>query len=149
MWKEKCDIARLTFLTKSMKMCIRRIRKICGFNGMGFRAKEIALDLKAVLDVSGITNYFCDYHYWSPVGPGARKGLERIFGTYKKKICEETYIDMLKDVHSYILDLKNTIPENMDYALYDTQFVLCEFNKYVRIMKREGGYYRKYKVFYI
>lgn len=131
-----------------MMQCIWRIRKIKGFNGTGFRAKEILLDLKRILDEVGMTNFFVDYECWSPVGPGARKGLNRIFRTNSNiSTTEETYFKMMQVVHNHILKVKYCIPPDMKFTIHDTQFVLCEFNKYMRISNKERGYYRKYKVF--
>lgn len=144
-WKEKVNVATLAISTKSFQQTISKIRRIKGFGGTGFRAKEIMLDVKSILDKSNFEHYFEDYEDWTPVGPGARKALCRIFSSvHIKKNSEQDYFRMLNIVHSFLLNHDHVIPKNMIYTIHDTQFVLCEFEKYMRLLNHERGFCRKY-----
>lgn len=51
---------------------------IYGFGGTGFYAKEVLLDVYRCMEVIGVYTFFNDMDSWSPLGPGARRGLGRI-----------------------------------------------------------------------
>jgi len=53
---------------------------IKGFGGVGFMAKEAVLDAMHTPALAGL---FTDRDAWCPCGPGARRGLNRLFGRPK------------------------------------------------------------------
>ena len=71
-------VARVALHTHSYKETIKSIRKIKGFKGTGFYAKEILLDVHECMKKTGVGLFFNDIDSWSPLGPGARRGLKRI-----------------------------------------------------------------------
>ena len=74
----KNDVAKTALKGRSYKQTINFLRNIKGFGGTGFYAKEILLDVVSCITESGISNFFNDLENWSPVGPGARRGMGRI-----------------------------------------------------------------------
>ena len=77
-WERRIDVAKVALNTHSYKETIKSIRKIHGFGGTGFYAKEILLDVYRCMEVIGVGSFFNDMNSWSPLGPGARRGLSRI-----------------------------------------------------------------------
>ena len=52
------------------------LRKVTGFGGSGFMAKEVLLD---AIKWPSLANMVVDGD-WTPPGPGARRGLNRLHG---------------------------------------------------------------------
>lgn len=120
--------------------------------GIGpFMSKEIALDMLLCPLLENAT----DKLTWSPVGPGAIRGLNRLndrplqAGMSQGKALVEMQ-DLLgllsRDGH-----FGDHMPRiGVDYGVTDLQFSLCELDKYLRVENGEGrprsGYdYRKAK----
>lgn len=78
LWDRRFAVANVALNTKSYKETINILRKIYGFGGTGFYAKEILLDVFRCMEVIGVDGFFDDMDSWSPLGPGARRGLGRI-----------------------------------------------------------------------
>ena len=78
LWQRRHEVALVALKTHSYKETIKSIRKIKGFNGTGFYAKEILLDVYTCMEEIGADRFFNDLDSWSPLGPGARRGLNRL-----------------------------------------------------------------------
>lgn len=110
------------------------------FDGMGsFMAAQVVADLK----YTWVLKDAPDWHTWSAIGPGSRRGLNRYFGDEYTKldasIPEPLY-------HRYIAELRENIRTVLGMELHaqDVQNVLCEFDKYMRTLKGEGRPRSKY-----
>ena len=69
--------------TRSWRTIVDEIRSgkrsgIVGFNGSGFIAKELLLDAMHT-PAQGLST-ITDRNEWCPIGPGARRGLNRLHG---------------------------------------------------------------------
>lgn len=130
--------------------------------GVGaFMAKEVALDF--ILATNWMPN---DWATWTPVGPGARRGIARVCTQGGHLLAPYTESKALKLIQTlwaqrgdhwpkhwhipngsamctpasdmYIPDA-SAIPLNMvDLSLTDIQFQLCEFDKYMRAKLGDG-----------
>ena len=78
LWERRHEVAMVALNSHSYKETIKSIRKIKGFKGTGFYAKEILLDVYKCMEEIGASRFFIDIDAWSPLGPGARRGLIRI-----------------------------------------------------------------------
>jgi hypothetical protein len=118
--------------------------------GIGaFMSKEIALDMILTPLLENAT----DKLTWSPAGPGAIRGLNRLYdrplqagASQARALAEMQYLlGLLKG------RLNDYMPTpGVDYGVTDLQFSLCELDKYLRVKNGEGrprsGYdYRKAK----
>lgn len=115
-------------------------RKMMQFPLIGkFVAYEIATDLRHTPLLSGAK----DKMTWANAGPGARRGLNRIFrGQPKEHVSAEQHLgEMCK--------LLSIAPKNLDseiftlkqigtFELRDIEHSLCEFDKYMRVKNGEG-----------
>jgi len=106
--------------------------KLKGFGGTGFMTKEILQDAMhtALLFDCVDRNTYC------PIGPGARRGLNRVMGRGKDvKVKDaqalEELIELFQARHLHW-------HRDIELELHDIQFQLCEFDKYERVVQGEG-----------
>lgn len=128
-----------------LQHAVLMLTKIKGFGS--FMAKEVLLD-------------FClagqweppDWETWTPVGPGARRGASRVAndGSLYPALNEKRALEIVKQLHSaYTQDIiERTLPlwplGWVALDLCDIQFQLCEFDKYLRAVRKEGQPKSKY-----
>lgn len=119
--------------TDSLLSAFNTLRSIDGLGS--FLAGQVVADLKN-------DRYLAEAHDWhsfSCMGPGSKKGLEYIFD---KPVSEKSY--------QYCLDaLKTALPEDiraMKIHDQDLQNCLCEFSKFWRITNKMPGRTRTYHV---
>ena len=81
-----------------------------------------------------------DAETWTPMGPGARRGMNRMLGRpVDAGQPEHLYIEEVQALHQI---LKNwwldVYPDSEALTAHDVQFCLCEFDKYERVRLGEG-----------
>lgn len=117
--------------TDSWEQTCTRMSLLPGFGGSGFMAKEILLDVM----LAGWKPI--DASTWTPVGPGARRGLNRVF-------CRDLNAPIrAEQMQKEITRLRERIA--LDWpsdwkklTQHDIQFSLCEYDKYCRVAFGEG-----------
>lgn len=129
--------------TNKWEPLIKEMKKVFGFGGHGFMAKEAVLDtfyFPGFWRETKIPNHFkwlpTDLNEWVPIGPGALRGAKRLIGLKPVDYLKESHaLEILKEVFS----MRNQFwPEEFDpIDLHVIQFQACEFDKYERI--KEGG----------
>lgn len=116
------------------------ITKLTSYRGVGtFIAGQIVADLRWATSIN-----FKDRLRWAAIGPGSRRGMNRLLGKDVKASMNQELFD---ELFSELVDeLKEKLPTSITRRLeaIDLQGVLCEFDKYERITKSEGKL-RKYK----
>jgi hypothetical protein len=147
LWLEKDLVAQKALNSRSLEDTICCLRVVPQFGGTGFRAKEVVLDLLFTplfqeWDVQGRVwlNACTDVLTWSAIGPGARRGLNRIWGRKighgihsVSKHVENIFLEELRIVYAFQAD-------HWPYSelhMPDVQFWLCEWDKYMRV--KTGG----------
>lgn len=121
---------------------------LMGMPGYGpFMAKEVGLDLQFTRVLRNCT----DGKTWSPAGPGAIRGLNRLLGRdvdtamrQPEALTHMRYLTQMvfKEMFQYP-EMKQTMDE---FGVTDTQFNLCEFDKYMRVLKGQGRPRSMYRV---
>ena len=131
-----------------------------GYGGTGFLAKEVVQDLlhtpifedyheAADSCVSGIWKSVCvDENEWCAIGPGARRGLNRLKGRPVNYGIADSSREKQEE---FLAELRALFEERHDrwpaqllgvyverLALHDVQFQLCKFDKYLRFKHHEG-----------
>ena len=162
-WEHRFDIVRVAESGCSWRQVVQAIMAVPHYGGTGFRAKELAEDLLRTPlfctwnSANGSWDNQChDMNEWCPVGPGARRGLNRLHGRPTKQNCysssravQESFIQELLAVYrqrQLFWDPSHMIDElcpSGELTLHDIQFQLCEFDKYERA-KRQEGFVRRY-----
>ena len=141
--REKFDQA---CATGSWRTLIEMLRQTPGFGGSGFMAKEVALDVMQTPHLRRCV----DRNDWCPVGPGARRGLNRLHGRPTQQAVavggasEARFLREMLALFRALLEAEPEWCRALDIELHDVQFQLCEFDKYERIRTREGGKKTKY-----
>lgn len=130
--KPKCGWERLCSLLRE-------------FKGVGpLMAKEIAQDF---ILVTGWQPR--DLNTFTPIGPGARQGLNRLYGRdveYRKSATgfriEYQFLCEVREL--YAVRHQFLPPDFVELQLHDIQFNLCELDKYLRTLRGEGKPKRRY-----
>lgn len=92
-----------------------------------FIAGQIVADLK----YTPILGYAKDWNNWAPVGPGSRRGLNRLHDRHLKfPLTQNAGLSEMLLVRAEL--------GRSDLCLHDIQNCLCEFDKYMRVKNNEG-----------
>lgn len=136
--------------TCSWKSVADAMRKIDGFGGSGFMTKETLVDTTYTNFwgmINGNQNASTlsvpkDWFYWTPIGPGARRGLSRLLGhdhpdgydAKKIQRDEESCMDLIRALG----EIQHLHWSGDPLNPHDIQFTLCEFDKYERTRLGQG-----------
>lgn len=117
-----------------------RLCRIPGL-GAGFLAAQVVADMK-----------YCDPHLmkaedwgtWAASGPGSRRGLNRYFRAHVESKWDEK--QWLEHLHRMMDEVIPNLPTQLrDVHAQDFQNVMCEFDKYRRVVENQGRPRSKYK----
>jgi hypothetical protein len=126
-------LAQVADDTRSWESVALEMMKIKGFGGSGFMTKEILQDAlhTKVFPTCVDRNTYC------PIGPGAKRGLNRVMGFDKD--APFSHRAGLEILIALFEARKDFWPEKwVELELHDIQFQLCEFDKYERVKMGEG-----------
>lgn len=101
------------------------------FDGMGsFMAGQVIADLKYTSLLRGAA----DWDSWAPLGPGSKRGLNRFFG-HRLEANIKTEV-----AQQQLLAVKFAVRHKLgvDLPVHDVQNCMCEYDKYLRVLKGEG-----------
>lgn len=142
LWRASGFIIDTMYLTKSWKAGYNEMRKLEGFHGSGFMCKEILQDVMLVWNRS-----MSDAATWTPMGPGSRRGLNRLLG--KPVRVKRPEAECEAEVQTLHQQLKgwwsDTYPKSAPLTAHDVQFCLCEYDKYEKMRLGEGEPKRRYR----
>lgn len=142
LWNAKANIILMVANTNSWQKTSEALRKIQGFGGTGFMAKETLLDTMHCDFWKG--GKPSDYWTWTPIGPGGRRGINRVMGLEPDARTSEE--DMLKAIIELTSEQENHWQKEWGkLAPTDVQFQLCEFYKYCKVQSGEGRPRSRYR----
>lgn len=76
---------------------------------------------------------------WAPLGPGSKRGLNRLHGRpLESGISKKQAVEEMVEVYDEMFARAPEIFEDRKLILMDLQNCLCEFDKYVRVTNGEG-----------
>lgn len=141
LWDRRDVISRIAEESGRWEITATYMRKLPGFGGTGFMTKEVLQDLMH----TPVLGHAKDRDTWCPAGPGARRGLNRIWGrpialNRSESACIDEMVELLDLSRVY---LPNHMP---NLELHDIQFQLCEFDKYERVRLGQGRPRSLYKL---
>jgi len=153
LWGARHALTAVAHETRSWRRLVEELRGgqagISGFGGTGFMAKEAVLD--AMHSSPEFLATIDDRNEWCPCGPGARRGLNRIFSRPTEFCINETNSAIedlfVNEMKSLLAEAKKRMPgwcTELDLELHDVQFQLCEFDKYERVLGHGNGAVAKY-----
>lgn len=132
MWRDRESLTEFFDQNNTIEAVTRHILRYKGFGG--FLSYEVATDMRHTRYLRNAT----DIYTWANAGPGAKRGLNRIFGRNtsdglsSKKSLEEMRV--VFEASSRLWVSKNNPPLEMR----DIEHSLCEFDKYSRVSSNEG-----------
>jgi hypothetical protein len=158
LWKALPVICDIADTTQSWQRVAEAMRKVDGFGGSGFMTKETLVDTTYTrfwdthIDRNDTATMSIprDWETWTPIGPGARRGITRILGdddpdspSAKKTQNNENFC---MEMITTIMDKQKQFWKH-EGGLYphDIQFTLCEFDKYERVRLGQGRPRSTYK----
>lgn len=109
-------------------------RAICGHYGFGsFMTGQVVADLTYTRWLGSAP----DLLTWAPLGPGSKRGLNRLLDRdLKAALSQENAVELMIELRELILtDLGESYA---DLTLHDVQNCLCEVDKYLRVKNDEG-----------
>jgi len=133
LWDRRDHLAGIAAATKSWEAVAAEMRGMPGFGGTGFMTKETLQDALQTPALAGAT----DRDTWCPAGPGARRGLNRLYG---RPLGAQLGERLLLAEMIGLLALSHKRPSAIlpELELHDIQFQLCEFDKYERVRLGQG-----------
>ena len=140
-WDKLPQLIEVAENTQSWRAVAQLMMRLKGFGGTGFMTKEILQD---ALHTPVFTECV-DKNTWCPVGPGAKRGINRVLDKpAKASLKPERGLNIMKS----LFEARNIHwPDNyVELELHDIQFQLCEFDKYERVKHNEGRPRSKYRV---
>ena len=134
-------------LNHSWEAGFNELKKLPGFAGTGFMAKEVLQDY-----ILWTNESFVDEATWTPMGPGARRGMNRV-------LKRDPFYTQPSDIFIYECQMlrgeinrywRASFPAYEDLTAHDVQFCLCEFDKYSRVAegRRPKSLYRRNREVY-
>jgi hypothetical protein len=134
-YERRNAIAELAQQSRSWQQVAELMYKLPGFGGSGFMTKEVLQDALLTPVFRGVR----DASTWTPIGPGARRGLNRLYGRFlHERMTDEIALEQIR----YLLKLApKHVSRNvmaLDLTAHDIQFALCEVDKYMRVKNGEG-----------
>ena len=135
LWQMAANIVAAMKTSCSWRAGYVMMAKLPGFGGAGFMAKEVLQDFLLITRLR-----IDDAETWTPMGPGARRGMNRMLGRpVDAGQPEYRYIEEVQVLHSIIkLWWQDVYPGSEMLTAHDVQFCLCEFDKYERVRLGEG-----------
>jgi len=153
MWTDRKLIAKWIRQGNSIEEAVDLLTR---FPNVGkFVGYEIATDLRH----TPILNKATDIMTWANPGPGAMRGLNRIYGEGPKdnrrmdnfQWHRPDYIAEMQELLSMSNDTLGSIDRkifgSVAFEMRDIEHSLCEFDKYMRVLKGEGRPRSKYHGF--
>lgn len=139
LWKAAHFITEKLWSTKKWEEAFRVLSRVPGFGGSGFMAKEVLQDYLLWLPWEPT-----DAATFTPLGPGGRRGLNRVCGrTLYHTQSEKEWFSELAQLRDEINPLWSEFFED-SLTAHDIQFSLCEFDKYQRVATGKGKPKAKY-----
>lgn len=124
--------------TRSMMRVVEELLKYRNFGT--FIAGQVAADLRW-----GIEGEWKDRNKWAAIGPGSRRGMNRVHERPKDYPLEQDQFNA--ELGVLIKEVKKALPRSLTkrYEAIDYQNHLCETDKYNRVLFGEGRPKQKYQ----
>lgn len=141
LWKRAANVVVAIGGDRSWEAGYNVMTTLPGFKGSGFMTKEVLQDFLLITDLP-----VNDADSWTPMGPGARRGINRLLKRPKDhRQPEKKFIEEVQELHKLLKGWwSDTYPKSGALTAHDVQFVLCEYDKWQRVLKKQGKPKNKY-----
>jgi len=117
----------------SLQQMHQNLGKLQGWGGGGFMAYELVSDLRHTPVLRDAT----DINTWANAGPGAKRGLNRVFGRpLKFASSKHGWNEEMKKLLLKVNAVKHSYVPTLE--MREIEHSLCEFDKYERVKNGEG-----------
>ena len=118
---------------QSLQRMHENLGKLKGWGGGGFMAYELVSDLRHTPVLANAE----DINTWANAGPGAKRGLNRVFG---RPLNYSSRMHNWNREMTYLLKIVNDNKESFvpTVEMREVEHCLCEFDKYQRVKNGEG-----------
>lgn len=115
---------------ESMEETHKLLMPYAGFST--FIAGQVVADLRLAVPNNG--RNWRDRHTWAPLGPGSRRGMNRLLGLDLKSSMNQKLFN--EQFSQYVQELEDNLPDEIVSRMegIDMQSCLCEFDKYERTL---------------
>jgi len=131
--------------TKTWEAGYDQLRQLPGFGGSGFMAKEVLQDYliwlgyrNDLLHKAPVEEYITDFWDFTPLGPGARRGLNRVLSRGLMSPVPLSTMQGELGALRQAVSARFAQEFGVRLSAHDVQFCLCEFDKYERARLGEG-----------
>lgn len=136
-WENRQKIVDIALESQSWERTLDFIGRLNGFGP--FMRKEVGLDMM----YTDVLKECDDRHSWSPAGPGAIRGLNRLLDReVEDSMTQKEALDHMRYLLPIVRKEMESVPHMhdvmLDFGVTDVQFCLCELDKYCRVLKNEG-----------
>lgn len=132
LWRRREEVAPVLLFGTSLREATRALAM--GYGWAGFTSYEVVTDLR---HCPGWLDEALDIHYWANLGPGARRGLNRLYGYPLKRQWSEA--NGVRAMETLQRRLNATLPTDIPrLEMRDVEHSLCETDKYLRVQNNEG-----------
>lgn len=110
--------------------------------------KFIAYELITDMRHTKILNKATDIYTWANPGPGCKRGVHRLlFGTTRGEKPKGKDVDYQQIMRELMHLAQHKLGDKLDvkFEMRDIEHSLCEFDKYMRVLNKEGKPRSKYK----
>lgn len=144
-WQRAPRIVAALEASRLWEKAYEEMRILPGFGGTGFMSKEVLQDYLIWLGYRNeslkrppVEEYVTDFYTFTPVGPGARRGLNRTLHRPVEASLRPSELRAGIGALRASLSPRFKAYFGADLTAHDIQFGLCEFDKYERVRKGEG-----------
>ena len=140
-WEKRNEIANVAKCSQSLEETHAYLGKFNGWGGGGFMAYEVVTDLSQTSVLKNSQDRFS----WANAGPGARRGLNRIYGRPLKKKLPMKQLN--KEMENLLFWAEALAGKHIPKSEIDMRVIehsLCEWDKYQRVLLNEGRPRSKY-----
>lgn len=149
LWQKAQTITMEIANRSSWEAGFQLMHTLPGFGGSGFMCKEVLQDyilwLQCHLSKQEVVR---DQKSWTPIGPGAHRGLNRIADRPLQIVMPPP--TALKEILQLQEELNPlwtaAYPSAENLTAHDVQFCLCEYDKYERVRLGQGRPRSTYKL---
>lgn len=132
---ERMDPSKLQGM--SLQQAFNYFGEFPGFGGTGFMSYEVVSDLRHTRYLKDAP----DTMTWANAGPGAQRGLNRLFGralnrTVPQAVALKEMAELLEMANSVMSPLGPHLPRPLE--MRDIEHSLCEMDKYIRVRDNQG-----------
>jgi hypothetical protein len=139
LWLYRRRVVREIEAEGTLEGAFKILQRFAGFGGGGFMAYEVICDLRYTY----LLQEAPDTHTWTSLGPGGKRGLNRVLGQDIKTPLGPRK-QQLEHCNDLIKRVRRKLRKMPDIDMRTIEHSLCEFDKYERVLWGTGRSKRKY-----